>query len=60
MEVNKYYTSYQKEITYKSLNVCDLVKEIIQRYSSLGEFYCFSEPNKCLRTDLFIYVFRVV
>ncbi len=46
MEVKKYYISYyisyQKEITYYSLSVCDLVKEIVQRYIIFGEFYCFS------------------
>ncbi len=42
MEVKKYYISYQKEIIWNSLNVCDLVKEIVQRYSSFGEFDYFS------------------
>ncbi len=57
MEVKKYSISYQKKSTYYSLNVCNLVKEIIQRHSSSGEFYSFShfqsETNKCLRIDLF-------
>ncbi len=62
MEVKKYYIiyyiSYQKEMTYYSLNVCDLVKETVQRHGSFGEVDCFStfpesETNKCVSTDLF-------
>ncbi len=55
MGVKTSYISCQNEITYYSLNVCDLVKVIVQRYSSFGEFYGFI----CLRTDLF-YIFGVV
>ncbi len=43
MEVKNDYVSHQKEITQNCLNVCDLVKRdiVVQRYSSLGELYCF-------------------
>lgn len=40
IQMKNYYISHPKEITY-SLNVCDLVRKIAQRYSSLGEFDCF-------------------
>lgn len=41
MEVEKYYISYLKEIALYSIHVYDLVIEIVQRYSSIGEFYYF-------------------
>lgn len=31
MEVKSCYISYQNEFSWNSLNVCDLVKEIVQR-----------------------------
>ncbi len=35
-------------MTQNSLNVCDVAKEIVQRYSSLGDFYCFSQSQKLI------------
>lgn len=51
MEVKKYYIGYQK-ITQNSLNVCGLVKVIVQRCSSP-----LSQSQKsCLCTDIFMYL----
>lgn len=43
-----------KEVHIKQPNMCDLIEDIIQRYSNLGEFLHFSpsfpDSNKCLQT----------
>lgn len=43
----------------RSLRVCVLVKEVVQRYSNLFSTFPESEPNKCPWTELFG-VFSVV
>ena len=44
MEMKKYYISYEKEITQNSLNMCDLIKETVQRYN-LAVFSQIQELN---------------
>ena len=48
--VKEYYIIYQKEITQSSFNMCDLVKEVVQIYSILGEFqfFPFSQCQKLI------------
>ena len=58
-----YFFSYQKEIMWNSLIMCDLVIETVQRYifgdSTVFPSFPDSETDKYLPTDLF-YVVDVV